>query len=69
MTGKVKWFNAEKGYGFIDCGDGKDIFVHYTTIKMKGFRTLIEGRDVTFELTQNELGPQAINVIPVGPLL
>lgn len=63
MTGKVKWFDAEKGFGFIECGDGKDVFVHYTAIKMEGFRDLIDGRDVEFELVHNELGPRAINVI------
>ncbi|MBQ7759757.1 MAG: cold shock domain-containing protein [Phascolarctobacterium sp.] len=68
MTGKVKWFNAEKGYGFIECGDGKDIFVHYTAIKMNGFRTLIEGRSVKFDLINNRLGPKAINVIQLDPL-
>ena len=65
MTGKVKWFNAEKGYGFIDCGDGHDIFVHYTAIKMKGFKTLLEGSEVRFEIVQGAFGSHAINVIPL----
>ena len=65
MTGKVKWFNAEKGYGFIDCGDGNDIFVHYTAIRMKGFKTLLEGSEVRFEIVQGAFGSHAINVIPL----
>ena len=65
MTGKVKWFNAEKGYGFIDCGDGNDVFVHYSAIRMRGFKSLIEGRDVRFEIVQGALGCHAINVIPL----
>ncbi len=69
MIGKVKWFNAEKGYGFIDCGDGNDVFVHYTAIKMRGFKTLIEGHEVKFEIVQGACGSQAINVIPLRPLL
>ena len=62
-TGKVKWFNAEKGYGFITTDEGTDIFVHYTAIKSEGFRTLEEGQKVTFDITQSDRGPQAANVV------
>ena len=48
--GKVRWFNAEKGFGFIDRGDGKDIFVHYSQIQLDGYKTLLEGEDVEFDL-------------------
>ena len=62
-TGKVKWFNAEKGYGFITTEDGTDIFVHYTAIVADGFRTLEENQEVSFDITQSDLGPQASNVV------
>ena len=59
-TGKVKWFNQEKGYGFItDDEDGKDVFVHYTAINAEGFRTLEEGQIVEFTINQSDRGPQA----------
>lgn len=62
-TGKVKWFNQEKGYGFItDDEDGKDVFVHYTAINAEGFRTLEEGQIVEFTFIQSDRGPQAQNV-------
>ena len=61
-TGKVKWFNAEKGYGFITTDDGKDVFVHYSAIKGDGFKTLDEGQSVTFDITESDRGPQASNV-------
>ena len=62
-TGKVKWFNQEKGYGFItDDEDGKDVFVHYTAINAEGFRTLEEGQIVEFTIYQSDRGPQAQNV-------
>jgi len=60
--GKVKWFNESKGYGFITCDDGKDVFVHYTGIKGEGFRTLMEGQDVEFDLVAGNKGNQAVNV-------
>ncbi len=60
--GKVKWFNAEKGFGFIDRGDGIDIFVHYSQINDSGYKTLEEGQAVEFELSTSERGLQARNV-------
>ena len=61
-SGTVKWFNTSKGYGFIECGDGKDVFVHHTGINMTGFKTLNEGDSVTFDVEQGAKGPAAINV-------
>jgi CspA family cold shock protein len=63
ITGTVKWFNASKGYGFIERQDGPDVFVHYTAIQSKGFRTLQEGQRVEFTIEQGPKGPQAANVI------
>ncbi len=62
MTGTVKWFNGEKGYGFITDQEGQDIFVHYSAINVEGFKTLHEGDAVTFEVTDSDRGPQAANV-------
>lgn len=62
MTGTVKWFNAEKGYGFITDEEGQDIFVHYSAINVEGFKTLNEGEKVTFEINDSDRGPQAANV-------
>jgi Cold shock proteins len=63
QEGIVKWFSAEKGYGFIARGDGQgDVFVHFSAINGDGFRTLEEGQRVTFEVTQGQKGPQAANV-------
>jgi len=59
--GKVKWFNANKGYGFISQENGEDIFVHYSAIQTQGFKTLDEGQAVEFEITQGPKGPQAAN--------
>ena len=62
-TGKVKWFNQEKGFGFITMdGESRDIFVHYSTIQMDGFKTLEEGQVVNFDIIESERGPQAQNV-------
>ncbi|MCI0329554.1 MAG: cold shock domain-containing protein [candidate division Zixibacteria bacterium] len=62
--GKVKWFNEKKGFGFIvEEGGGSDIFVHYTAITSDGFKTLTEGEEVEFTLTQGPKGPQATNVV------
>ncbi len=62
-TGTVKWFNADKGYGFITGEDGKDVFVHYTAIQGEGFKTLEEGQTVTYDLSEGEKGLQASNVV------
>lgn len=64
-TGKVKWFNAEKGYGFITGTDGKDIFVHYSAINSDGYNTLEEGQTVTYDVVQRDRGPQASSVTVV----
>jgi CspA family cold shock protein len=61
-TGKVKWFNESKGYGFIAAENGTDVFVHYSDIQGDGFKTLAEGQDVEFEITQGAKGPKAANV-------
>lgn len=66
MTGKVKWFNAEKGFGFIEREEGGDVFVHFTAIKADGFRTLEEGQMVEFDVIQGERGAQAANVVRVN---
>jgi CspA family cold shock protein len=60
--GTVKWFNAEKGYGFIQMEDGEDVFVHFSAIQGEGFKSLDEGQAVEFEITQGERGAQAANV-------
>lgn len=62
MVRKVKWFNNEKGYGFIENGDGEDVFVHYTAIKVNGYKTLTEGQLVEFDLIETDKGLQAVNV-------
>ncbi|TMQ50646.1 MAG: cold shock domain-containing protein [Candidatus Eisenbacteria bacterium] len=61
-TGKVKWFNEAKGFGFIERPGGPDVFVHYSAIVGDGFKSLKEGDEVTFEVTQGPKGPQAANV-------
>ncbi|HHW03182.1 MAG TPA: cold-shock protein [Thermoanaerobacterales bacterium] len=65
MQGKVKWFNQEKGYGFIEVEGEKDIFVHYTAIQQEGFKTLKEGEKVEFDVVEGQKGPQAANVVKV----
>ncbi|MDR7484336.1 MAG: cold-shock protein [Armatimonadota bacterium] len=62
VTGTVKWFNAEKGYGFISVDGGKDVFVHYSAIQADGFRSLQQGQQVRFEIVEGQKGPQAANV-------
>jgi len=64
-VGTVKWFNAEKGYGFISVEGGKDVFVHYSAINMDGYRTLQEGQRVQFDIVDGRKGPQAANVKPL----
>jgi cold shock protein len=63
-TGKVKWFNDSKGFGFIEQVDGADVFVHHSAIQSEGFKSLKEGQKVTMEVTQGQKGLQAANVIP-----
>lgn len=65
-TGKVKWFNEKKGYGFIEQEGGKDVFVHYAAIQGEGFKTLKEGEVVTFDIVEGQKGPQASNVVRSG---
>ncbi|MEH7402923.1 MULTISPECIES: cold-shock protein [Bacillaceae] len=60
--GKVKWFNAEKGFGFIERDNGQEVFVHFSAIKSEGFKSLDEGQAVTFEVENGQRGPQATNV-------
>lgn len=60
--GRVKWFNAEKGFGFIERDGGNDVFVHFSAINMEGFKTLEEGTEVEFEVVEGAKGPQAANV-------
>ena len=62
MYGKVKWFNSQKGYGFITTENGKDVFVHYSGVISEGYKSLQEGENVQFELTNGKNGEQAINV-------
>jgi Cold shock proteins len=62
-SGKVKWFNESKGFGFITGDDGSDVFVHYSSIDGSGFKTLAEGDSVTFEVENGPKGPKAINVV------
>ncbi|MGK2914520.1 MAG: cold-shock protein [Porticoccaceae bacterium] len=64
-SGTVKWFNADKGYGFIEQENGPDVFVHFRSILGDGFRTLTEGQRVQFEVTQGQKGPQAEKVTPI----
>lgn len=64
--GRVKWFNDSKGYGFIEQESGEDVFVHFSAIQQEGFKSLSEGQQVQFEITQGPKGPQAANVTKVS---
>ncbi len=63
LTGKVKWFNSEKGFGFIEVEGGNDVFVHFSAITGDGFKSLDEGQEVSFEVEDSNRGPQAKNVV------
>ena len=65
MLGKVKWFNQEKGFGFIEREEGDDVFVHFSAIQEEGFKTLAEGQEVEFEIVEGPRGPQAANVVKI----
>ncbi len=62
-TGKVKWFNDQKGFGFIEREEGDDVFVHFSAVQSEGFKSLEEGQDVEFEVVEGDRGPQAANVV------
>ncbi|MEW6676108.1 MAG: cold-shock protein [Nitrospirota bacterium] len=63
FEGKVKWFNETKGYGFIQQDNGPDVFVHYSSIKSDGFKTLVEGQRVQFDVVESDRGLKAVNVV------
>ena len=65
MKGTVKWFNKEKGFGFITGEDGKDVFAHFSQIQKEGFKVLFEGQEVEFEITEGQKGPQASNIVVI----
>lgn len=65
MEGKVKWFNAEKGFGFIEREEGEDVFVHFSAIQGEGFKTLDEGQSVEFDIVEGNRGLQAANVVRI----
>ncbi|MCY6957734.1 cold-shock protein [Clostridium sp. ZC22-4] len=65
MTGTVKWFNSEKGFGFITTEEGNDVFAHFSQIQKEGFKTLEEGQKVSFEIVDGAKGPQASNITEI----
>jgi CspA family cold shock protein len=65
MVGTVKWFNPEKGFGFIEREGGEDVFVHFSAIQAGGYKSLDEGQKVQFDIEQGQRGPQAANVVPL----
>ncbi|MBV7275846.1 cold-shock protein [Clostridium sp. PL3] len=65
MTGTVKWFNSEKGFGFITGEDGKDVFAHFSQIKSEGYKSLEEGQKVSFDVVKGPKGPQAENITAI----
>ncbi|MFB7141906.1 MULTISPECIES: cold-shock protein CspD [unclassified Bacillus (in: firmicutes)] len=65
MQGKVKWFNNEKGFGFIEVEGGEDVFVHFSAIQTEGFKSLEEGAEVSFDIVEGNRGPQAANVVKI----
>ena len=67
-TGKVKWFNDRKGYGFIEIEGGAEVFVHYTSIEGEGFKTLKDGEEVSFEISEGSKGSHARNVVRITPV-
>ncbi len=66
VTGKVKWFNESKGFGFLEQESGPDVFAHFSAIQGSGFKTLAEGQEVEFTVTQGQKGPQAENITPLS---
>jgi len=66
VLGKVKWFNKDKGYGFIERDDGGDVFVHFSAIQEDGFKTLLEGQEVEFDIVEGDRGSQAANVVKLS---
>ena len=69
MRGKVKWFNNDPGYGFLEYKDGEDRFIHYSSIMSEGYKTLVEGQYVEFELVRTDKGLQAKNVVEIKTAL
>lgn len=65
MNGTVKWFNSDKGFGFITTEEGTDVFAHFSQINKEGFKTLEEGQEVTFDVVEGEKGPQAENITEI----
>jgi cold shock protein len=65
--GKVKWFDRKKGYGFITTEEGKDVYVHYSGIQADGFKYLVDGEEVEFEVQEDSRGPKAVNVVRLNP--